>query len=75
MSAYLMIDPIPFYCFLIDQVLLVTSNRFPDKWIVPAGGVEAGEEYQDAAVREVLEEVSGCKYSSKLRDPKRLIFK
>jgi len=46
-------------CFKTDsekEVLLVTSNRFPDKWIVPAGGVEAGEEYQDAAVREVLEE-------------------
>jgi len=37
---------------------LVTSNNSPDEWIVPAGGVEAGEEFQDAAVREVLEEVS-----------------
>ena len=36
----------------------MTSNRFPDKWIVPAGGVEAGEQYLDAAIREVLEEVS-----------------
>ena len=36
----------------------MTSNNCPDEWIVPAGGVEAGEEFQDAAVREVSEEVS-----------------
>lgn len=36
----------------------MTSNRCPDKWIVPAGGVEPGEQYHDAAKREVLEEVS-----------------
>ena len=41
----------------------MTSNRFPDKWIVPAGGVEAGEQYLDAAIREVLEEVGD--YNSK----------
>lgn len=34
----------------------MTSNRFPDQWIVPAGGVEPGEQFRDAAVREVLEE-------------------
>ena len=43
---------------LFEQILLVTSNKYPDKWIVPAGGVEAGERFQDAAVREVFEEVS-----------------
>ena len=37
----------------------MTSNSCPDKWIVPAGGVEPGEQYHDAAEREVLEEVSG----------------
>lgn len=37
----------------------MTSNSCPDKWIVPAGGVEPGEQYHDAAKREVLEEVSG----------------
>ena len=36
----------------------MSSNNCPDEWIVPAGGVEAGEEFQDAAVREVSEEVS-----------------
>lgn len=48
---------ISFY-FLYNQVLLVTSINCPDEWIIPAGGVEAGEEFQDAAVREVSEEVS-----------------
>ena len=37
---------------------MITSNRTPDQWIVPAGGVEAGEKNQDAANREILEEVS-----------------
>jgi len=37
---------------------LITSNSSPDKWIVPAGGVKAGEENQDAANREILEEAS-----------------
>ena len=36
----------------------MSSNNCPDEWIVPAGGVEAVEEFQDAAVREVSEEVS-----------------
>lgn len=48
---------ISFY-YLYNQVLLVTSINCPDEWIIPAGGVEAGEEFQDAAVREVSEEVS-----------------
>lgn len=46
-------------CFKTEsekEVLLVTSNSCPDKWIVPAGGVEPGEQYHDAAKREVLEE-------------------
>lgn len=38
--------------------MLITSNSSPDQWIVPAGGVEAGEENEDAANREILEEVS-----------------
>lgn len=37
---------------------MITSNRSPDQWIVPAGGVEVGEDNQDAANREILEEVS-----------------
>ena len=55
-SLSLTIDLTCTFCF--EQILLVTSNRYPDKWIVPAGGVEAEERFQDAAVREVFEEVS-----------------
>ncbi|XP_078276822.1 diphosphoinositol polyphosphate phosphohydrolase 1 isoform X3 [Rhinoraja longicauda] len=38
------------------QVLLVSSSRYPDKWIVPGGGMEPDEEPSVAAVREVCEE-------------------
>lgn len=38
------------------QVLLVTSSRRPELWIVPGGGVEPEEEPSVTAVREVLEE-------------------
>ncbi|XP_067913272.1 diphosphoinositol polyphosphate phosphohydrolase 1 isoform X2 [Heterodontus francisci] len=37
-------------------VLLVSSSRYPDKWIVPGGGMEPDEEPSVAAVREVCEE-------------------
>uniref|UniRef100_A0A8C6YXI5 Nudix hydrolase 3 n=1 Tax=Nothoprocta perdicaria TaxID=30464 RepID=A0A8C6YXI5_NOTPE len=40
------------------QVLLVSSSRHPDRWIVPGGGMEPEEEPSVAAVREVCEEVS-----------------
>lgn len=42
---------------LIWQVLLVSSSRHPDQWIVPGGGMEPEEEPCGAAVREVYEEV------------------
>lgn len=38
------------------EVLLVTSSRRPELWIVPGGGVEPDEEPAVSAVREVLEE-------------------
>ncbi|EOA98379.1 Diphosphoinositol polyphosphate phosphohydrolase 1, partial [Anas platyrhynchos] len=38
------------------QVLLVSSSRHPDRWIVPGGGMEPEEEPNVAAVREVCEE-------------------
>lgn len=45
-------------CDLYDfQVLLVSSSRHPDRWIVPGGGMEPEEEPSVAAVREVCEEV------------------
>lgn len=40
------------------QVLLVSSSRHPDQWIVPGGGMEPEEEPCGAAVREVFEEVN-----------------
>ncbi|XP_061582874.1 diphosphoinositol polyphosphate phosphohydrolase 1 [Cololabis saira] len=39
-----------------EEVLLVTSSRHPDKWIVPGGGMEPEEEPSVAAAREVCEE-------------------
>ncbi|KAF3854651.1 hypothetical protein F7725_022706 [Dissostichus mawsoni] len=41
-----------------EEVLLVSSSRHPDQWIVPGGGMEPKEEPCGAAVREVYEEVS-----------------
>lgn len=38
------------------QVLLVSSRREPQRWIVPGGGVEPGEKADMAAIREVREE-------------------
>ncbi|XP_077046761.1 diphosphoinositol polyphosphate phosphohydrolase 1 isoform X1 [Agelaius phoeniceus] len=38
------------------EVLLVSSSRHPDRWIVPGGGMEPEEEPGVAAVREVCEE-------------------
>lgn len=42
---------------VVLQVLLVSSSRYPDQWIVPGGGMEPEEEPGGAAVREVYEEV------------------
>ncbi|XP_010816366.1 diphosphoinositol polyphosphate phosphohydrolase 1 isoform X2 [Bos indicus] len=39
-----------------EEVLLVSSSRHPDRWIVPGGGMEPEEEPGTAAVREVCEE-------------------
>lgn len=39
-----------------DEVLLVSSSRHPDQWIVPGGGMEPEEEPDGAAIREVYEE-------------------
>uniref|UniRef100_H3AIR3 diphosphoinositol-polyphosphate diphosphatase n=1 Tax=Latimeria chalumnae TaxID=7897 RepID=H3AIR3_LATCH len=40
----------------LNKVLLVSSSRYPDQWIVPGGGMEPEEEPGGAAVREVYEE-------------------
>lgn len=39
-----------------EEVLLVSSKRHPDRWIVPGGGMEPEEEPNVTAVREVCEE-------------------
>jgi len=38
------------------EVLLISSSRKDDQWIVPGGGIEANEESHVAAEREVIEE-------------------
>ena len=38
------------------QVLLVSSSKEPDKWVVPGGGIEPNEQAHLAALREVREE-------------------
>ncbi|XP_074683170.1 diphosphoinositol polyphosphate phosphohydrolase 2 isoform X2 [Strix aluco] len=45
-----------------DEVLLVSSSRYPDQWIVPGGGMEPEEEPGGAAVREVYEEETKGKF-------------
>jgi len=38
------------------EVLLVSSSKYPERWIVPGGGVEQDETNAETAVREILEE-------------------
>lgn len=42
--------------FINKQVLLVSSSKYPERWIVPGGGVEQDETNAETAVREILEE-------------------
>ena len=37
-------------------MLLVSSSKEPDKWVVPGGGIEPNEQAHLAALREVREE-------------------
>ncbi|KAI6649423.1 Diphosphoinositol polyphosphate phosphohydrolase 1-like [Oopsacas minuta] len=39
-----------------QEVLLCTSNKDPERWGLPGGGIEEGEEAPDSAIRESLEE-------------------
>ena len=43
-------------CCIHFQILLITSTSSSCKWLVPGGGINSGEEPQDAAVREAREE-------------------
>ena len=38
------------------ELLLLRSHKFKNKWIVPGGGIEWGEQAEDTAKREALEE-------------------
>ncbi|CAG5134785.1 unnamed protein product [Candidula unifasciata] len=39
-----------------QEILLITSSQDVEKWIVPGGGIDPGEEPWEAAEREALEE-------------------
>ncbi|XP_052776330.1 diphosphoinositol polyphosphate phosphohydrolase 1-like [Mya arenaria] len=39
-----------------QEILLVSSSKHIDRWVVPGGGIEPSEEPKLAAVREALEE-------------------
>ena len=55
-------DPIPTWCFAIavvrrgDRFLLVHERKHGQNWYLPAGRVEPGESFEEAARRETLEE-------------------
>lgn len=54
--------PIPTWCFALvvvrkgDQFLIVQESKYGQPWYLPAGRVEEGESFADAAVRETREE-------------------
>jgi phosphatase NudJ len=55
-------EPIPTWCFSVaivrrgERFLLVHERKHGQLWYVPAGRVEPGETFAEAAVREALEE-------------------
>ena len=54
--------PIPTWCFALvvvrkgDRFLIVQESKHGQPWYLPAGRVEEGESFADAAVRETREE-------------------
>lgn len=39
-----------------DELLLLKSHKWPEKFVIPGGHVELGERIEDAAIREAKEE-------------------
>jgi len=39
-----------------DELLLLKSHKWPDKYVIPGGHVELGERIEEAAIREAKEE-------------------
>jgi phosphatase NudJ len=55
-------DPIPTWCFALvvvrrdDRFLIVHERKHGQRWYLPAGRVEPGETFGEAAIRETREE-------------------
>jgi ADP-ribose pyrophosphatase YjhB (NUDIX family) len=50
-----MIDGVHTYCFYGDKMVIV-GYPDEDRWTPPGGGIEKGETYTEAAIREIKEE-------------------
>lgn len=57
-------DPIPTWCFALvvvrkgDRFLIVHERKHGQGWYLPAGRVEPGETFAEAAIRETFEEAA-----------------
>lgn len=46
------------YCASMKSILLIhRKKKDKDYWVVPGGGLESNESYEDAAKRELMEEL------------------